>query len=245
MANETMDFLTALASRNGLAAGDAPPAVQPRIASRFEPVAPDAGAGLIESSAETEAARDERHTAQTQAAAPTDTPATSARSAPSSTLTPSPTQTARPTPASMHPALRIIERVVHARETQTIRVVERGQLTEHVPRRDVFGGDEVAGAPSPATAPAQTATPTRQPQPTQPTSAFAPKPPVATKPPTPADKPPAAAPQPPDVHISIGRIEVRANPAAMKGKPRNKPTVPDLERYLNSLSGTSNNGGDG
>lgn len=240
MANETTDFLTALASRNGLAADEALPAVQPRIPSRFEPASPDAGAWLMESSVEIEAARDEHRFAQPRATAPTDMPATSATPPPA--LTPSHAQTARPAQTITHPSLRVIERVVHERETQTIRVVEREQLTEHVPRRDVLG-DEAAAAPSPTQALAQPATPVPQPQPIQQTSAFVPKPPATPSPSTPQTAPQPATTQPPDVHITIGRIEVRANVSKKSEPARNKPNAPNLERYLNSLSG--NSGGDG
>jgi hypothetical protein len=239
-----MDFLTALASRNGVANGEAPPAVQPRIPSRFEPAstgsAPDAGAWLDESSAEIEAARDERRTVQGRDTAPANVPSTTTSSP---NITSPTTQNARPASPATHPALSVIERVVHARETQTIRIVEREMPMQPAIAPVMATREESTVMSSPQLVPAQPVTPASQPQPIQPTSVLAPKPPAATKPSTVPTEKPSATPQMPDVHISIGRIEVRAISAAKKGEPRSKPAAPNLERYLNSLSG--NSGGDG
>jgi hypothetical protein len=46
--------------------------------------------------------------------------------------------------------------------------------------------------------------------------------------------PPAVAPSPPSIHVTIGRVEVRATPPPPAGS-RDKPTLPpvmSLEEYL-------------
>jgi hypothetical protein len=141
----------------------------------------------------------------------------------------------------------MIERVVHERETQTIRVVEREQPVQAATALAIVTRDDSTTAPSTQPAPAQPVIPAAQPQPIQPISTFAPKPPATTKPSAASiEKQHTATPHLPDVHISIGRIEVRAGTAAKKSEPvRNKPTAPNLERYLNSLSGASSDGENG
>ncbi len=243
MATETMDFLTALASRNGLAAGWTSPAVvQPRIPSRFEPIAPDAGTGLIESASEMDATREERRIAPSREVAPANAPPTPTL-APA--LNPSPAQPAMPALPASHLTLRVIERVVHAHETQTIRVVERAQPAT-LPTVPAMLRDEVTATPLATSAPAQPAIAAAQPQPIQQASSRIVQPPVTAKPSAAqTSKQPKATQQPTDVHINIGRIEVRAT-VGKKGEPaRSRPPAPDLERYLNTLSGVGNAGNSG
>lgn len=243
MANEILDFLTALASRNGLATGEAQPAVvQPRIPSRFEPIAPDAGAGLAETASEMDATREERRIVPGREAAPANAPPTPTLTP---ALNPSPAQPTMPAQPATHPALRVIERVVHAHETQTIRVVEHAQPTP-LPTVPAMLHDEVTAAPLATAAPAQPAIPAAQPQFAQQASSRVAQPPAAPKPSAAqVAKQPKATQQPTDVHISIGRIEVRAT-VDKKGEPaRSRPPAPDLERYLNTLSGVGNAGNSG
>jgi hypothetical protein len=238
MANETMDFLTALASRNGLAGGDLP-LVQPRTPSRFEPVAPDAGAWLVETSSDVEAAREERRAPQARDASQPITPA----SASAQTLAPSNTPTPHIETRSINPALRVIERLVHERETHTIRVIEREQLVQTPPVPAMMPLDAEAHVTSPTPAPVQAAISAMKTS-AQPQPVLQPKPPASTKPSTtPAAPQPEPTTQPPDIHITIGRIDVRANVAVKKSEPaRSRANAPNLQRYLNSLSGTPNSG---
>lgn len=247
MANETPDFLTALASRNGADAGASLPLLQPRLPSRFEPATPNAGGWFVESTDEAAISGAAQEASQPRAISPTNAP--SQPTSPAQHIAPDQPASPQIQSSSMNPSLRVIERWMHERETQTIRVVERVQQTAPLsPATNALQEESAATTTQPATPvqPASPATPlqaSRQPALEPKVPPALPKPLAAT-----TEKQPEAAPQMPDVHITIGRIEVRANAAANKREPaRRASSTPNLERYLNSLSGGSGggNGGEG
>lgn len=237
MANETGDFLAALAMRSGLAVGGQPPAVRPRLPARFEPLAPAAGAWLPVIAGEAEAPGEARRTAR---AAPPAAPDRGA--APAASIRSATAEAPALADALALPALRVIERWTSERETRTIRVVERDAARPSpappTPQRATSPAEprEVARALPPMGGPRRMT----KPAPPMPAA----RPPSPARPPLPAQAPhQPALPAEPDVHITIGRIDVRATPAPAQGRPAARPSGPSLDRYLESL-GSAGGGGE-
>ncbi|MFD2468078.1 hypothetical protein [Amycolatopsis silviterrae] len=151
-----------------------------------------------------------------------------------------------PAPKPGDPAAVVRESVVESRthtehaavshtERVTERSLERETRTEQL-RRDVVAVPRPADAPAPQTTPAPTGSaPVARAYPVEPVRAH----PVARA--EPAPPPPQALvvrrrkpPAEPDVHISIGRVEVTARPApapVAKPRPERKPLL-SLDDYL-------------
>lgn len=244
MANDTGDFLTTLAARNGLSAGDVPPTVQPRLASRFEPpgsgaAAPADGDWSIVSDQAGAEERERRRAPPRESAPPRGVDDRSARMDSSRPARAEPPDTAdQPAQA----ALRSIERWFTERETHTIRVIER-EMARPAPAIAHPEQAATTAAPSQATRAVHPADgPRRGVEPARP--APSPRPPSPVRPSRPLAAPRAAAqPAQPDVHITIGRIDVRAAPAPANGRmPTPRPAAPSLERYLDSLGGDGGGG---
>ena len=244
-----MDFLTELAARNlkrplaTPASATAPsptPLVQPRLPSRFETPQPH---GALWATEDAEVEREDRPEDTRRTTQPDAAPAQPRQPiAPNAETAESGRPSPRPTTEPVAPAVQIIERIIHERATATVRVVaepaetapperHRMDVTPAAVQRDADTRPEMRDEQTTERAARQsTLSPvTIHPQPAD-----------QMKPSPMAETPATPEPEPPAIHITIGRLEVRAAPDAAKAPRREsaaRGNVASLEDILRERDG--------